>query len=54
MAFFKNDDSAGEGANAVSYTHLSAKKILEATGINPDTRVKDLTDEDEAKIRECI
>ena len=32
----------------------SAKKILEMTGINPDTRVKDPTDEDEAKIRECI
>ena len=32
----------------------SAKKILEMTGINPDTSVKDLTDEDEAKIRECI
>ena len=32
----------------------SAKKILDATGINPDTRVKDLTDEEEAKIRECI
>lgn len=32
----------------------SAKKILEETGINPDTRVRDLTDEDEAKIRECI
>lgn len=32
----------------------SAKKILEMTGINSDTRVKDLTDEDEAKIRECI
>ena len=32
----------------------STKKILEMTGINPDTRVKDLTDEDEAKIRECI
>jgi len=32
----------------------SAKKILAATGINPDTRVKDLTDEEEAKIRECI
>ena len=32
----------------------SAKKILEMTGINPDTRVKDLTDEEEAKIRECI
>ena len=32
----------------------SAKKILEQTGINPATRVKDLTDEEEAKIRECI
>ena len=32
----------------------SAKKILEQTGINPDTRVKDLTDVEEAKIRECI
>ena len=32
----------------------SAKKILVMTGINPDTRVKDLTDEEEAKIRECI
>ena len=32
----------------------SAKKILEMTGINPDTRVKDLTDEEEAQIRECI
>jgi len=32
----------------------SARKILEMTGINPDTRVKDLTDEEEAKIRECI
>ena len=32
----------------------SAKKIIEATGINPDTRVKDLTDEDEAKIREVL
>lgn len=32
----------------------SAKKILDMTGINPDARVKDLTDEEEAKIRECI
>ena len=32
----------------------SAKKILDMTGINPDTRVKDLTDGEEAKIRECI
>ena len=32
----------------------SATKILAMTGINPDTRVKDLTDEEEAKLRECI
>ena len=32
----------------------SAKKILEQTGINPDTRVKDLTEDDEAKLRDCI
>ena len=32
----------------------SATKILEKTGINPDTRVKDLTEEEEAKLRECI
>ena len=32
----------------------SATKILEITGINPDTRVKNLTEEDEAKLRECI
>ncbi len=32
----------------------SAKKILEKTGINPDTRVKDLTDDEVAKLREII
>ena len=32
----------------------SANKILEEAGINPDTRVKDLTDADEAKLREII
>jgi len=32
----------------------SATKILEVTGINPDTRVKDLTEEEEAKLREVI
>ena len=32
----------------------SAKKILEATGIDPDTRVKDLTDDQEAALREVI
>lgn len=32
----------------------SATKILEQTGIDPSIRVKDLTEEDEAKLRECI
>ncbi len=32
----------------------SSKKILEKTGINPDTRVKDLTDDEVAKLREII
>ena len=32
----------------------SANKILEKTGINPDTRVKDLTEEEESKLREVI
>jgi len=32
----------------------SANKILEQTGIDPNTRVKDLTDAEEAKLRECI
>lgn len=32
----------------------SATKILQQTGVNPDTRVKDLSEEDEAKLRECI
>ena len=31
-----------------------AKEILEKTGINPDTRVKDLTDDQEAALREVI
>lgn len=32
----------------------SANKILAEAGINPDTRVKDLTDAEEAKLREAI
>ena len=32
----------------------SANKILAEAGINPDTRVKDRTEEDEAKLREII
>ena len=32
----------------------SANKILKEAGISPDVRVKDLTEEDEAKLREVI
>ena len=32
----------------------TSNKILAETGINPDTRVKDLTDEDVAKLRNAI
>ena len=32
----------------------SAKAILAKTGINPDTRVRDLTEEEVAKIRETL
>lgn len=32
----------------------SSKKILSEAGINPDTRVKDLTDDEVAKLREII
>ncbi len=32
----------------------TAVKILEDTGVNPDTRVKDLTEQDVAKLRDYI
>ena len=32
----------------------TATKILEATGVNPDTRVKDLTEDDVARLRDYI
>ncbi|MBQ3115775.1 MAG: 30S ribosomal protein S13 [Clostridia bacterium] len=32
----------------------TAKKIIQETGINPDTRVKDLSETDVAKLREYI
>ena len=32
----------------------SAKKILSETGVNPDTRVKDLAESDVSKLREAI
>ncbi len=32
----------------------TASKILEATGVNPDTRVRDLTEDEVSKLREYI
>ncbi|MBQ2711276.1 MAG: 30S ribosomal protein S13 [Clostridia bacterium] len=32
----------------------TAKQIIAETGVNPDTRVKDLTEDDVSKIRDCI
>lgn len=32
----------------------TAKEIIEKTGINPDTRVRDLTEDEVAKIRELL
>ena len=32
----------------------SSQKILASTGVNPDTRVRDLTEEEAAKLREYI
>ena len=34
--------------------HSCAKKIIAETGVNPDVRVKDLTDDDVAKLRDYI
>ena len=34
--------------------HPRSLKILEASGVNPDTRVDDLTSADVAALRECI
>ena len=34
--------------------HATAVKVLAKAGVNPDTRVRDLTDEEVSKIREAI
>ncbi len=34
--------------------HSTAVKILKETGVNPDTRVKDLSEDDVAKLRDYI
>lgn len=43
---------------ALTYIHGIGRKtatdIIEATGVNPDTRVRDLTEQDVAKLRDYI
>ena len=34
--------------------HSTAVKVLKKAGVNPDTRVRDLTDDEVSKIREAI
>lgn len=31
-----------------------AREIIKSTGVNPDTRVRDLTEEEVSRLRECI
>ena len=60
MARLSGVDSPNQKRIEVALTYIygigltSAKKILAATGINPDTRAKDLTDDDIAKLRDEI
>ena len=40
--------------NVYGIGHATAVKVLAKAGVNPDTRVRDLTDEEVSKIREAI
>ena len=48
----KRDEIGLTYINGIGLT--SSKDILAKTGINPDTRVKDLTEDDVAKLRDII
>ena len=60
MAIIAGVDLPREKRVEIALTYIygigrkTANDILAATGVNPDTRVKDMTEEDEAKIREYI
>ena len=60
MARLSGVDIPNQNRIEVALTYIygigltSAKKILASTGINPDTRAKDLTDDDIAKLRDEI
>ena len=60
MALIAGVDLPNEKRVEIGLTYIygigltTSKKILESTGINPDTRVKDLTEDDISKLREYI
>ena len=60
MARIAGVDLTGENIveKVLSYIYgigrVTSNKILEATGVNPDTRVKDLSEDQVAKIRDYI
>ena len=60
MARIAGVDIPNDKRVVVSLTYIygigltTAKKIISETGINPDTRVKDLSESDVAKLREYI
>lgn len=60
MARINGVDLPNDKRTEVGLTYLygiglsSSKKICAATGVNPDTRVKDLTEEEVTKIRDYI
>ena len=60
MARISGIDLPRENRIEVALTYIygigpaRAKKVLEVTGIDPDTRVKDLTEDQEAQLRDAI
>ena len=60
MARISGVDLAEENSIEIELTYIygigraRSEKILSAAGVDPDTRVKDLTDEEVAKIRDVI
>ena len=60
MARFAGIDLPREKRVEIGLTYIygigvsASRRILKETGINPDTRVKDLTDEEVAKLRDNI
>ena len=60
MARIAGVDLPNEKRDEIGLTYIygigltTSKKVLADTGINPDTRVKDLTEDDISKLREYI